>query len=270
MTLERRIDGIEKNLSPTQLVLRWLAEAHAYGSLEAYVTSLLDLPASQQPMDRLCRDAHDGVRASLRGKRPEVVDAAVRSALRETVFRYELVLRIYVAAHELLDRQVLLEALFASQLALLARDERAQRQADESHLERLRQCRDLTALQVRELLAAKEARLTVEARYLNGHAALFPDEAAAFDDQIRRSQQLAEMAADMAELEGVADEPVDPEVVKLRAQELVADLVEPARSTALEKLGEGTRALGIANTWMKMKFAPVSVSAESPDTRAQA
>jgi hypothetical protein len=30
------------------------------------------------------------------------------------VFRYELVLRIYVAARELLDRQVLLGALFAA------------------------------------------------------------------------------------------------------------------------------------------------------------
>jgi hypothetical protein len=114
---------------------------------------------SQQPIDRLCRDADAGVRASLRGKRPEVIDAAARNALRETVFRFELVLRIYVAAHELLDRETLLEALFASQLALLVRDERKQSLADESHLGRLRRCRDLTALQVRELLATQAARV---------------------------------------------------------------------------------------------------------------
>src|ERR1035437_10565643 len=98
MTLRRRVEAVEAALSPARLVLRWLAEAHAFGSLEAYVTSLLDLPGNQQPIDRLCRDAHAGVRASLRGKRPEVIDAAVRTALRETVFRYELVLRINVAA----------------------------------------------------------------------------------------------------------------------------------------------------------------------------
>jgi hypothetical protein len=264
MTLRRRVDALEAALSPTQLVLRWLAEAHAFGSLEAYVTSLLDLPGDQQPIDRLCRDACAGVRASLRGKRSEVVDAAVRNALRETVFRYELVLRIYVAAHELLDRETLLEALFASQLALLVRDERTQRVADESHLERLRQCRDLTALQVRELLAAKEARVAVEARYLQGQDALFPDVANAFDDQIRRSQRLAEMAADMSELDGVEPTPpVDPDAIALRVDQLVADLVEPARSTALEKLGEGRPAFDIANAWLRNKFAV----ATTPDTQ---
>jgi hypothetical protein len=263
MTQERRLDDIENNLSPTQLVLRWLAEAHAYGSLETYVTSLLDLPGNQQPIDRLCHDADAAVRAGLHGKRAEVVHAAVRNALLQTVFRYELVLRIYVAAHELLDRQVLLEALFASQLALLARDERTRRMADESQLERLRQCRDLTALQVRELLAAQAARVAVEARYLHGQAALFPDLAAAFDDQIRRSQQLAEMAADMTEMNGVEPAaPDDADAAGLRVDQLVADLVEPARSTALEKLGESRPALDIATTWLKTKLVPVSVQAD--------
>jgi hypothetical protein len=268
MTLERRLDGIEKNLSPTQLVLRWLAEAHAYGSLEAYVTTLLDLRGHQQPIDRLCRDAHNGVRASLRGKRTEAVDAAVRNALRETVFRYELVLRIYVAAHELLDRQVLLEALLASQLALLARDERTPRQADESRLGRLSQCRDLTALQVRELLAAQVARVAVEARYLQGQAALFPDVAAAFDDQVRRSEQLAEMAAEIAEAGGVEAAPLDdPDAAALRVDQLVADLVEPARSSALDKLGENWAALGIASAWVRAKLPPVSVPADQSDAQ---
>jgi hypothetical protein len=269
MTQEHRLDGIEKNLSPTQLVLSWLAKAHGFGSLEAYVTSLLDLPGNQQPIDRLCRDTDATVRASLHGKRPEVVHAAVRNALLQTVFRYELVLRIYVAARELLDRQVLLEALFACQLALLVWDESAQRTADDSHLGRLRQCRDLTALQVRELLAAQEARVAVEARYLQGQAALFPDVAAAFDDQIRRSQQLAEMAANIAELDGVEAAPPDvPDAIALRVDQLVADLVEPARSTALEKLGEGQPALDIASTWLKTKFVPVSVQADQSDVQA--
>jgi hypothetical protein len=270
MTLRRRLEGIENNLSPTQRILRWLAEAHASESLEAYVTSLLDLTGNQQPIDRLCHDADAAVRASLHGKRPEVVHAAVRNALLQTVFRYELVLRIYVAAHELLDRETLLEALFASQLALLVRDECPQRTADESHLEQLRQCRDLTALRVRELLAAQAARATVETRYLQGQAALFPDVAAAFDDQIRRSQRLAEMTADMAEADGVEPlAPDDPDAIALRVDQLVADLVEPARSTALEKLGEGRPALDIANAWLKTKFSPASVPVEGPSDQAQ-
>jgi hypothetical protein len=55
------------------------------------------------PLDRLGRQAVQGARAAMRGKRPELVDAAVRCALRETVFRYELVLRINVTAHDRAD-----------------------------------------------------------------------------------------------------------------------------------------------------------------------
>jgi hypothetical protein len=35
----------------------------------------------------------------------------------------------------------------------------------------------------------------------------------------------------------------------------VADLVEPAKSAALEKLGEGQRALGIATGWLRARMA---------------
>jgi hypothetical protein len=35
----------------------------------------------------------------------------------------------------------------------------------------------------------------------------------------------------------------------------MADLVEPAKSTALEKLGEGRRAFGIANASVRTKLA---------------
>jgi hypothetical protein len=193
----------------------------------------------------------------MRGKRPELAKAAVRSALRETVFRFELVMRINVAAHELLDREILFETIFASQLALLVCGKRL---ADDSHLLRLRQCRDLTLLRVNELLATREARSSVEARYLDGHAALFPDVASVFDEQLRRSQELADMAVHLAEIDGVDPaEPDDPEAVGLRVSQLVADLVEPARSTALEKLGEGRPAFDIANAWLRQKLAVAAV-----------
>jgi hypothetical protein len=133
MTAERRLAKLEEALSPTQLVLRWLAEAHAYGSLEAYVGSLLDLPAEQQPIDRLCREAYDGSRARLRGKLAEQIRQAVNSALRETVFRFELVMRINVTTHELLDRETLIHTIFTSQLAMLASDDRRERLRDDSH-----------------------------------------------------------------------------------------------------------------------------------------
>jgi hypothetical protein len=174
MTLKGRVAAVETSLSPTQLVLRWMAEAHAFGDIEPYVSSLLAEDPPVAPLDRLAREAVQGTRTAMRGKRPELVEAAVRSALRETLFRFELVMRINVTAHELLNREALLEALFAANLALLLHDERKQHPADEDHLHRLAQCRDLTASQVHELLATREAISRAEGRYLEGHGVLFP------------------------------------------------------------------------------------------------
>lgn len=263
MTLERRLAKIDETLSPNQLVLRWLAEAHAFGDIPAYVASLLAEDPPVAPLDRLAREAANGARTAMRGKRPELIDAAVRSALRETLFRYELAMRINVTAHELLDREVLLQAVFASQLAMLLNAQRKERPADEAHLERLAQCRDVTLLRVNELLATKEARLTVEARYLDGRPALFPDIAAAFDKQLRASQELAIMAMRCAELDGVAPaKPADPEAINVRSSQLTADLVEPAKAEALEKLGEGERAFGIAAGWVRGKLGVSPSGAE--------
>ena len=52
-----------------------------------------------------------------------------------------------------------------------------------------------------------------------------------------------------------------PEAPSARTTELVADLVEPAKADALEMLGEGQRALDIANAWLRPKLAPQAVSA---------
>ena len=158
MTAERRLAKLEEALSPTQLVLRWLAQAHAYGDIDSYVGSLLDQDPPVPPLDRLAREAARGARSATRGKRPELVETAVRTALRETVFRFELVMRINVTSQELLDREVLFETIFASQLALLLTDQSKERLKDESYLHRLDQCRDLTVLRVNELLATGEAR----------------------------------------------------------------------------------------------------------------
>jgi hypothetical protein len=255
MTLDRRLAKIDETLSPTQLVLRWLAEAHAYGSLEAYVASILDLPGDDQPIDRLCREAHDGAWARLHGKPADQVRAAVNSALRETVFRFELVLRINVTAHESLDQEGLIDTALSAHIGLLTTEGRAAGRRDPTYTETFATYRDLLTMRVGELHAVQEARGIVEDRYLDGHRALFPDVAAAWDEQLKRKQLLADMAVRLAELDGVpAATPPDPEALSRRTTELVADLVEPAKSEALEKLGESHRALGIASAWVRTKL----------------
>jgi hypothetical protein len=255
VSVEGRLAKVETSLTPTQLVLRWLDEAHAFGDLESYVRSQLVEPSAEGPLDRLAREAASGARASLRGKRPEIVDAAIRSGLRETVFRFDLVLRILVTTHDLLDREGLIQAALSAHVALLTTEGRATRRRDATYLERFATLRGLLLFRLAELRAAQEARATVEARYLAGHTALFADEARAWDEQLKNTETLAGVAYRLAELDGVSPaEPTDPDAASAHVTELVADLVEPAKTTALEKLGEGEQAQRIAIGWLRPKL----------------
>jgi len=259
MTLMRRVAAIETSLTPTHLVLRWLDEAHAFGDLESYVRSQLAESSSEGPLDRLAREAASGARAILRGKRPEIVDAAVRSALRETVFRFDLVMRILVTCHDLLEREGLIDAALSAHIALLTTENRIARRRDKTYLERFATLRGLLLVRVAELKAAQEARAILEARYFAGHTALFPDAEEAWDAQLRSTETIADLACRLAELDRVPPaEAPDPEAASARVTELVADLVAPAKTTALEKLGEGEQAQRIAIGWLRPKLAPVT------------
>jgi hypothetical protein len=109
--------------------------------------------------------------------------------------------------------------------------------------------------------------MIVESRYLDGHGALFPDVAAAWQEQVRSTEAIADMAVRLAEINGVPPAaPPDAEALARRTTELVADLVEPAKADALETLGEGRRALDIAVRWLRPKF--IVTPAPVPDTRS--
>jgi hypothetical protein len=73
------------------------------------------------------------------------------------------------------------------------------------------------------------------------------------------------MAARIAELDGVAPAAqTDLGAFAGRAGVLAADIVEPARSAALEKLDEGHHALRIATSWLRSKTQPRPVAGD-PD-----
>jgi hypothetical protein len=42
--IDRRLAKVEEAVDPTGIVLRWLAEAHAYGDMAAYARAMLDDP----------------------------------------------------------------------------------------------------------------------------------------------------------------------------------------------------------------------------------
>jgi hypothetical protein len=123
---------------------------------------------------------------------------------------------------------------------------------------RLASVRDIALSRVAHLRLAEQARVQVEARYLGGHPALFPAALVAWEEQVRSTATIAAMAMRLAGLDGVPPpEPEAADVAATRVSELVADLVEPARVTALEKVGEGRRSLTIATTWLRAKLLPL-------------
>ncbi len=240
-------------MTPTQLVLRWLDEAQSYDDFSTYARSLIDAGPDAFPMDRLAREAEECARSQVRGKPREEADAAIRRAVVETVFRVQLVLRINVASQEFLDREGLIQAALSAQLGLIV-DRRPEAGVSDT-LRQLVEFRDLLLGRVTELHAFEAARARVVGRYLDAAAADFPAARRTWTEQRSRSETMAVMAMRIAELDGAPGAPPDDQAVfDARVSELVSDLVEPARSTAYDELGDGRRALTVAVRWLRPKL----------------
>lgn len=118
------------------------------------------------------------------------------------------------------------------------------------HRQKLEPTIELLLGRVAELEAAGQARALAEQRYLDEYPALFPDVRDAWEQQLRAAQEVAAMAVGLGELDGVdLPPPEDEDAISDRARVLLDDLVEPAKATALQKLGEGESAARIATRW---------------------
>lgn len=265
MSSDRRLTAIETALSPTELVCRWLDEAHAFDGLDAYTSWLIDQPVDALPQDRLLREAADGVRARRGRRKAAEVDDAVRQAYRGTLFRFELVLRINLVVHEAVERETLVRTVLSLRVAMLLDDKPA---------------RDTGVAQAQALLLMDErarylhqleaARVAVEAKYLAGRPALFPAELRRWDEARHEADQMVALGARLGELDGwlPSAEPDSPEALEEAIDRLIDDFVEPAKVQALEKLDEGRRAFAIATRWLRGKTAHLSVATDpgSPPT----
>jgi len=246
---DRRLANVETGLSPTQLVLRWLEEAHRYDDMTAYMRSLVDRPIGDFPMDRLSREAQESARIRSRGRSRVDVERAVRRSLIETLVRGQLVLEINVRSQNWLDREGLIYLALIGQvgLAISATDA----PLEGTPLARLVQLRDLLLDRVTELHAFEAARDRVEARYLDCAAADFPAARRAWARQRHETETAAVMAMRMAELDGAEPPaPDDAAAFEAKVTTLAADFVEPAKSKAYNELGDGRRAQAIAAAWL--------------------
>src|SRR6266581_3789725 len=252
MTAERRLAAIEASLSPTELVLRWLAEAHAYDDFKTYTETLFDQDPSDLPMDRLAREAQTSARTRSRGQPKQDVARTVRKALIETIFKAQLVLRVNALTREFIDREVLIDGALSAHLGLAVHAGKGQ-PIDKGPVG-LVQVRDLLFARVAELHAFATARATVERKHLDGVTALFPAAVREWAEQRTRSETLAVMAVRIAEHDGFDPPPPDDAAAfDARVAQIVADHVEPARSKAYHEIGDGRRALSIAVGWLRLK-----------------
>jgi hypothetical protein len=256
VTSERRLARVETSLSPTELVLRWLDEAHGHDSFVAYSRAIYALGPGALPLDRLVRAARQAAEAGSRRGSREKRDETIRAAIRQAVFLFHLILQSIVLAEAALDREALMCTALSAHLGLvMADDGDAGHSIFRSRAEGLTALRSGVVARASELRALETARKRVEVRYLAGHPSLFPATVRSWTDQRQRTETLAEITVRLEKFEGLPPLPADdPGVFEARVSELVADHVEPARVKALDEMGEGRRAVSIAMAWLEPKL----------------
>jgi hypothetical protein len=277
VTAERRLAKLEGALSPKAATLLWLAEAHHFGSLPAYVAWLIDQPISAAPLERVPAQARAAALEAMRGQPREAVQEAAHQAVRDAIFLVELVLKLNAAAEETIRIDALRYAvLFWEIRAISAEAELARRSRShagrsvEKLMERWQGWCVASAAVLTGVYAAEEARLLLERRYLDGHPALFPD-------VIEDWQRLREPAERLASLGGTLPplmdgrrrahrsanvEPSDRDLDALRARvlreapTLAVQLVDDARAAALDVLGDTEGAAEM----MARRLRPISLA----------
>jgi hypothetical protein len=242
-----RLARLEGTLSPKEATLAWLAEAHQFPTLAAYVGWLVTQPPEAAPFWRVPEQAERAARASLRGQPRDVVEAAAHQAVRDAVFLLELVIRLNVAAAETIGVEgPRYAALWWEARAITAETEllpASQSPSDRRAItRRWADWRGAVSDWVMTLEEAEAARRLLERQYLDGRDVLFHDLASAWGSLIER----AERPAQFGKNPGPAGRPRQrrlrrgaeaPNPGGADARALAADLAGRVRSVALGLLG---------------------------------
>jgi hypothetical protein len=268
VTAERRLAKLEGALSPKATTLLWLTEAQKFGSLPAYVAWLIDQPISVAPLDRVPALARAGALEAMRGQPREAVREAAHQAIRDAIFLVELVLKLNVAAEEVIRIEGLrYAALFWEMRAITAEVQlepaASSRRSIAGHAARWAAWRASAANLIGNLYGAEEARAHLERRYLDGASTLFREIAA----DGPRLRERVERLAGIGDGVGMTAERVDGNrcrrrrphgdlsqlraAARYRAPEEAAPLVDAARAAALDVLGDSDGAARIVERGLR-------------------
>jgi hypothetical protein len=272
VTAERRLAKLEGALSPKAATLLWLAEAHEFGSLPAYVAWLIDQPISAAPLERVPEQARAAAIEAMRGQSREAVREASHQAVRDATFGVELVLRLNSVAEETIGIEDLrYAALFWEMRAISAEAELARRSrsraghAASDVVEHWQAWCSATVALLTGIYANEEARALLERRYLDGHAALFPGTAADWDRLRERAEPLARLSGALpprpvghrraARSAEIAPPGLDLDALRASARTqapaVASRLVDEARTATLDVLGDTEGATSITARWLR-------------------
>jgi hypothetical protein len=245
---ERRLAKVEAALDPTELVLRWLTEAHAYDSLDAYTDHILGEGPASLPLDRLPREAIQ----ARRGPRSQDIDTDIRATVRVLLFRLHLVFRIIERTAAVIDREELIHIAMTAHLGLALEVGTDKKGA----VLRLSMIRNALMRRVVVMLALQVARQRAENQYPAGRACLFPDSARRWEAIVRDVEQGAMIADRLVELDGGSVTPDEESIpTEEQVEGCLADLVEVARIKTLDDLGEGHAAFARTRRWLATRGA---------------
>jgi hypothetical protein len=257
------MDKLESSLSPRAATLLWLTEAHQFGSLPAYVDWLIDQPHSAAPMERVPKAAEAGAMAATKGQPPQVMHEAARKAVRDAIFLVDLVAEINNATHE----ATRLEGVRYAAMVWEMRAESFERQltaiepdaGETNHAERWADYLARAKAWLIELYAVEDARILLEGRYFDGHAVLFPEQAADWTSLREGAESLVSIAHRIPVEEPSSrrgrtrrTRPRGLDLTALRASaaeqasSAAARVVDRAQTLALDALGDPEGAMEIA------------------------
>jgi hypothetical protein len=182
-TSQRRLDHLEASLSPREAVLRWMAEAHQYPTVAAYMDSLQDAPITKYPMMRLPDQVAQAVRTARKGEKAEVITRAERTAVQEVAFLFYLQLQVNTRLWADWRAMCLHLAYVASALGHLCADD----DPTEADSTKVRQHALDT---VREFFQWDIAIRKLAARYYGGASPLFPAQAEQLAAALQHAEQV--------------------------------------------------------------------------------
>jgi hypothetical protein len=195
----RRLQHAEAALSPKQQVLHWLDQALKFGSEERYFQWLRKRPTSELPRIKIIDAVTEAVRDRLKGQPPEAVERALLGARQEVVFLTQLVGDLHLRMNIECDLFDLQAALCARTLQVMVLVCSPSRQREDAWApEDIEALALLACNQVREflrgVLCLEMAVKTIQDRYFDSHAVVFPYKSKRLDAAHETAEVLAHEA----------------------------------------------------------------------------